>query len=614
MIVIRNQERSFMILINSRQVYKKRIGGFEKLIKKQKEAINFISVLRLIIFAAGVGFSIFFYINRRYYFSASLMVVTFIAFIILVIKHNAVISHRNLTEKLLEVNKKSVKRLKGDWKEFFDSGEEFKDTEHPFSGDLDVFGKSSVFQWINTAVTTLGRLKLKEVLSNPSLELEDILKRQEAIKELAGHISWRQRFEAECKMLPKERQDTDKLINWAKKREGLVDRLYFKAALMIMPILTIASITYYAVKPTIGYSLPGIFIILDIIALKLGAKVRSRVLDTAYDYKKNIKVYYKILKHIEHKKFDSDLLKDIQERLHGKDNCSASQAITKLFKITDKISDRSNIFSIILNLLFLWDYHLVINLENWKRSYGEAIEGWLQCIADYEALASIAIIAFDNPSWAQPDFIAEKLVISSEGIAHPLLSEYRVSNDAELGKSHSILLITGSNMSGKSTFLRTIGINLVLAYAGAPVCAKSFSCSIMNIYTCMRISDNLEKNISSFYAEIIRIKKIVSAVKRGEKIFFLLDEIFKGTNSLDRHLGAETLVNKLSRENALGLVSTHDLELGELENKNTKIKNYHFQEHYKNNEICFDYKLRQGVSTTRNAVYLMKLAGIEFEH
>jgi DNA mismatch repair ATPase MutS len=414
-------------------------------------------------------------------------------------------------------------------------------------------------------------------------------------------------------MIPIGKQHTEELVKWARKREVLVDKFYLKTALVIMPVLTIASIIYYILKPSIGYSLPLIFIMLDVIALKLGCKVRSQVLDTAYTYKKNIRVYYKMLRHIENKKFHTDMLKELKGSLYGKDKKSASKAITELVKITDKISDRSNLFSIILNILFLWDYHLIIKLESWKRSYGVDIEKWLQCIGEFEALASLAIIAFDNPHWAEPEFVKDKLAVDAKELAHPLLSHKRVSNDAKLGLPHSILLITGSNMSGKSTYLRTIGINLVLAYAGAPVCAESYSCSIMNIYTCMRISDNLEKNISSFYAEIIRIKKIVSAAKKGEPIFFLLDEIFKGTNSLDRHLGAETLVNRLSKENALGLVSTHDLELGELENKNPKIKNYNFQEYYKNNEIYFDYKLRAGVSTTRNAVYLMKLAGIDFK-
>jgi DNA mismatch repair ATPase MutS len=600
-------------LKSSREIYVRRMSSFEKLMKVQKNAINFISVLRLLIFTAGLAFAIYFYLHKRYYFSASLIFITIIAFIILVVKHNAVISQRILSGRLWEINDYSLKRLRGEWSEFEDTGEEFLDGEHSYSDDLDVFGRGSMFQWINTAVTPAGRLKLKELLANPWLDVHDILSRQQAVKELASSIGWRQRLEAECRMLPKERQDTDKLIGWAKQREGLVDKLYLRAALIVMPVLTIVSIIYYSAKPSIGYSVPLIFLMLDIAALKLGGKIRRETLDTAYDYKKNIRVYYKIFKHIEDKRFSSIMLQQIRDNLFAKDNISASQAITKLVKLTDKISDRSNLFSIVLNLLFLWDYHLIIRLEKWKRIYGESIDRWFQCLGEFEALTSLSGIAFDNPNWAQPEFITNKLTVSSRELAHPLLSKSRVSNDAQLGLPHSILLITGSNMSGKSTYLRTIGINLVLAYAGAPVCAKSFSCSLMKIYTCMRISDNLEKNISSFYAEIIRIKKIVAAAKRGEPIFFLLDEIFKGTNSLDRHLGAETLVNKLSRENALGLVSTHDLELGELEEKNPKIINYNFQEHYKNNEIHFDYKLRLGVSKTRNAVYLMKLAGIEFE-
>jgi DNA mismatch repair ATPase MutS len=597
----------------SRQIYDRRKTKYEDLIKRQKDTINFISILRLIIFAAGVGFAVYFYIFRKYYLSVSLILITLIAFIILVIKHNQVISHKNLTIKLYDINETSIRRLNGEWRQFSEDGEAFKDSEHSYSDDLDLFGKGSVFQWINTTVTPGGRKKLMELFSFPKLNLEDILKRQTAIKELSEYVGWRQKYEAECRMIPEEKQSTEELISWSKKREGLVDKLYLKAALIIMPILTLASIVYYFVKPSIGYSLPLISIIIDIIALKLGEKVRNNSLDTAYKYKKNIKVYYKVLKLIEDKKFKAPLLKEVKAALYTKDNYSASKAITELVKIVDKISDRGNVFTIILNIIFLWDYHLVIKLENWKRKRGDAIEQWFDTIGYFEALSSLSIINFDNPQWALPEFVNERLTLSARALAHPLLTESRVSNDAQLGIPYSVLLITGSNMSGKSTFLRTIGISLVMAYAGVPVCAEHFTCSLMNIYTCMRVSDNLEKNSSSFYAEIIRIKKIVGATKRGEAIFFLLDEIFKGTNSLDRHLGAETLVNILSRENAIGLVSTHDLELGDLEKKNRKIKNYHFIEHYKNNEIYFDYKLRPGVSTTRNAVYLMKLAGIEFE-
>ncbi|MBA8788538.1 MutS-related protein [Clostridium saccharobutylicum] len=187
-------------------------------------------------------------------------------------------------------------------------------------------------------------------------------------------------------------------------------------------------------------------------------------------------------------------------------------------------------------------------------------------------------------------------------------------NNINVEDPYQIILITGSNMSGKSTFLRTIGINIVLAYAGAPVCADQFCCNIMELYTCMKISDNLGESISSFYAEILRIKNIVKASKNSENILFLLDEIFKGTNSIDRITGARILMRQLCRNGNLGFVSTHDLELSEMEKQmNSKIKNYHFSEYYIDNRINFDYKLKKGVSTTRNAIYLMKLAGIDIE-
>ena len=197
-------------------------------------------------------------------------------------------------------------------------------------------------------------------------------------------------------------------------------------------------------------------------------------------------------------------------------------------------------------------------------------------------------------------------------MAHPLIGDRAVANTYELVTPKQITLITGSNMSGKSTFLRTVGINLLLTYIGAPACANEFSCPIMNIYTCMRTKDNLEESISSFYAEILRIKLIIDACKRGEEVFVLLDEIFKGTNSKDRHIGATVLIKQLISNGARGLVSTHDLELCDLEEEMKEVENYNFREYYKDNKIQFDYKLRKGKSNTQNAVYLMRLAGIDF--
>lgn len=270
---------------------------------------------------------------------------------------------------------------------------------------------------------------------------------------------------------------------------------------------------------------------------------------------------------------------------------------------------------LILNPILMMDYHLTISLEIWKKNSGDNFENYLNVIAELEALCSLAVIRYDNPNWSMPKIDDKKTRIIAENIGHPLLGEKRVCNSVKVEEPHEVILITGSNMSGKSTFMRTIGINIILAYAGAPVCADIFNCSIMRLYTCMKTNDNLKEGISSFYAEMLKIKNIVEASKEGKPILFLLDEIFKGTNSKDRHTGAKILIKQLSRKGNIGFVSTHDIELGELEKEsNSRVKNYHFSEYYYDNKICFDYKIKMGVSNTRNAMYLMKLAGIEIKN
>lgn len=596
---------------NAKEIYESRRNKFQNLFTRQKQTINFISALRLIIFAAGIGFSIYFYFNKKYYFSLSLFFITIVCFIMLIQRHSRVIKNKNLSLSLININEEALKRIEGKWRDFKDLGEDFIDTEHDFSYDLDLFGKNSLFQWINCCTTSIGRKKLRDILAYPRLHAEEVLKRQEAVEELSKQVDWRQRFRAYGEINIKgESKAPEKLLKWSK--EIVTYSSFFKLASFILPVLTVLSIIYYLLNKNGGYSLPLTFIAANVIILKAGEKIRLQVLDTVYEYKKQISIYHDMLVLIENKNFKASMLMDLKDKLIKKDGMKASKAIDSLNKISSKISDRSNFFTVILNIIFLWDYHLITMLLNWKKNYGEEIEIWIEVMGEFEALSSLSVINFDNPNWAVPKLIEGNLSLRAEACAHPLLPRDAVPNDCSIGKPYNILLITGSNMSGKSTFLRTLGINLVLAYAGTRTCAESFSCSLMKIYTCMRISDNLEKNISSFYAEILRIKSIVKAADNEEPVFFLLDEIFKGTNSIDRHLGAETLINKLSEKNVIGLVSTHDLELGDIDKKNSRVKNYHFEEHYKEDKIAFDYKLREGVSTTRNAMYLMKLAGIDF--
>ena len=253
----------------------------------------------------------------------------------------------------------------------------------------------------------------------------------------------------------------------------------------------------------------------------------------------------------------------------------------------------------------------MLALENWKETSGMFLREWLDTVGKFEALSSLALFAQLNPTWAFPTFTEETAVFAAEALGHPLIrKQKRVSNDYVM--NHQICIVTGSNMSGKTTLLRTIGINLVLAYAGAPVCAQKLTCSLMDIFTSMRITDDLEGGISTFYAELLRIKMIIEFAKQEKPMIFLIDEVFRGTNSTDRVIGARNVLLNLDKSWVIGLISTHDFELCALENKSDgRVKNYNFIETYTDNEIHFDYKIRPGRCTTTNAQYLMKMVGIE---
>ncbi|MBX4258678.1 DNA mismatch repair protein [Clostridium estertheticum] len=591
--------------------YANRKKHYEDLLKKQTQTISFISLLRLIIFVAGLGFSIFFYMRATYYLSAFLLITTLITFITLAIKHKKIKYNKIRCTILCEINENCLKRLDNNWKGFSDSGQDFVDETHSYSRDLDIFGDNSLFQWINTCITYLGRQKLKETLKKPKYNIEEIYKRQKAVKELAKNIGWTQRFEAEAILSENKNHDPEELFKWAEDKNEFFLKPIIIAVIRILPIITLSLLVSSFILSLISYKIFMLAIVLQIILLTIGYKEVSRNLDTVYQYKDSILIYNRLLKHIEKKKFDSEYLINLKEKLINKDGMKASTQIEKLANLVTVISDRKNIYYFPINILTLWDYQCLINLQRFKKASASSLNTWLEVIGEMEALNSLSTIAFEHSDWAMPKFQDSPPIFDAKKLGHPLLGDKRIYNDIHIDKSQNIILITGSNMSGKSTLLRTTGINLVLAYTGAPVCCESFTCSIMDIYTCMRTSDNLEKNISSFYAELLRIKKLVTATEDKTPIFFLLDEIFKGTNSIDRHTGAKVLVAKLSNENALGFVSTHDLELGDIEKTNRKVRNYHLREYYKDDKLYFDYKLRTGVSTTRNALYLMKMAGLE---
>jgi DNA mismatch repair ATPase MutS len=316
---------------------------------------------------------------------------------------------------------------------------------------------------------------------------------------------------------------------------------------------------------------------------------------------------------IEKENFAAPLLKDLQHQ-YKQELTSASNKIKQLKKILDRLDVRFNVVLVLpLNLLLLWNLQQMLQLEKWKKENDADVTHWFDTLGVYEALMSFAVLHFNNPAWAFPTFKEEHFFIEAEELGHPLIAAgKRVNNFIKIDHKASVMLVTGSNMAGKSTYLRSIGINVILAMAGAPVCAAKFSLSPVQLISSMRISDNLEESTSTFYAELKKLKTVIDKVNNKEKVFVLLDEILRGTNSLDRHTGSEALIKQLVKQGAAAILATHDLDLASLqENYPGNIFNYHFDVQVNNEELYFDYRLKPGVCNSLNASILMKKIGLE---
>lgn len=574
-----------------------------------KKKHNLISNIRFLMVLLILYFGFKSYESQRFLLY-SIEILLVVGFFTLVVYHLKVKELRFRAETLLEINEKYIKRATGQWNIFEDKGEEYIDLEHNYSNDLDIVGENSIFQFLNVSNTHTGRKMFSDDLLYPKKDIYTIKTRQEAIKELSNEIDLVQEIEYLTLKEQKNLKSPDKLIEYAESNTTVVKNKLIKNMIRILPVFTI-SINLLGIvlnENTFVYIGLGLAI-LQIGIWLLSMLKNSSLLATVGYLKYNLETYIEVLKLIESKEFESKKLIEIKNTMFS-DESSSIDAIRELDKITQIINIRSGgILNLILNAGFLWDYQCIFLLEAWKKKYGEKVKDWIEGIGQIESLMSFSV--FENVSINAnfPEIVEEKPMVIAKEIGHPLINkDIRVDNDLNL--NDQIIIITGSNMSGKTTFLRTIGINLVLAYNGAPVCASEMKCSILNIMTSMRIQDDLAAGISTFYAEILRIKKIIDKSEDNEDMIFLIDEIFTGTNSPDRIAGSINVLANLNKANIIGAITTHDLELCELD-KNDRIENYHFKDIYKDDNILFDYKIRSGKSTSTNAKNLMRLAGIK---
>lgn len=589
------------------------ISKYSEMGRKQKKKADRISNVRLLIIVFGIGLALWFWKIDQSLYSTWTFLLTFLTFGFFVKKHQSLLRKLRRIECFLAINQKNLARVDGSWVQFKDDGKEFMNAEHPFVNDLDIFGSNSLFQWLNITNTFYGRRLLSKELEKPETDIEKLIERQNMIKELVNKKDFVERLQCEGMLAKGSENDPELLLNYASSSKTLFHNGWIKTGFRFVAGITMLSIIASFFRVAIPLYIPILLILFQACVTLLGFTRISSILNMLQQFKKQIKAYEKMISIIEETEFDDiNLLKMKQTLILNKN--SASGVMKQLDHITEAADMRYNFVSyILLNFLLLWDYHCVFALEKWKKEYGSQIEQWFYTIGEIESLSSLSMIARLNPQWKYPSFTEAESTFSGQALGHPLIQEERrVCNDIEMNQE--ICIITGSNMSGKTTMLRTVGINLVLAYTGAPICGSTLKCSIMDIFTSMRIQDDLGNGISTFYAELLRIKMIIDRLDERRKMIFLIDEIFRGTNSNDRITGAMQVLKNLNKSWVLGLISTHDFELCALsDDPHLQITNYHFSESYTNDKILFDYKMRPGRCNTTNAKYLMKMVGIDLK-
>jgi len=531
----------------------------------------------------------------------------FIYFLKQDINNNAAIEN---TERLIAINETEILVLQHNFFQRPD-GSKYQQASHSYTNDLDIFGRASLFQYINRTTSEQGNSVMASWLTQPG-SVSLLLQRQEAAKELANQTRWRQQLQAYGIADAITNATEEKISRWLSEENKFIHKLFWKTLRIVLPAISLTVLVLY-ITGVIGSNrfFPAA-VLLMILAFSISKKVipaHSKLSKIA----PQLETLSNSIAWIEQTFFTSPYLQQLKNEFDHHPE-KASKKIKGLTQILERLDLRLNFVVFIpLNTFLFWDLQQVFALEKWKENNKQNISKWFKGLAEMEAIVSIGNLTFNHPAWTFPSISNEEAVFESENLGHPLIpAEKRVNSSFSTKGVNQLNLVTGSNMAGKSTFLRITGINMVLAMAGAPVCASRLILSPMKVMSSMRISDNLEESTSTFYAELKKLKEIIEAVNRNEKVFLLLDEILRGTNSADRHIGSKALIKQLIHHQAAGVLATHDLELAKLSDEYPgNIQNYHFDVQVANDELYFDYKLKRGICQSMNASILMKKIGIE---
>ena len=517
------------------------------------------------------------------------------------------------TKRLIAIQEAELKCLDFNYKHNYDGVNE-QPVSHYYADDMDVVGKASIFQYLNRTGSEQGEKKLANWLLYPS-SLKEIKERQIAIEEEDKKIDWIQDWIAMGQQERIEMTMQKNLEAWIAQPYSFKNFRHWKWLRFLLPaiILIISVLTMYDhVSMSFFYLSLFVFAVIAYQINKVVAPIHNQLNNMAAP----IAVLAVQINHFEKTNFNSPLWEDLKTQLKNKTDITASASIKKLGKILGRLDLRYNmVLSFPLNIFLLWSLQQALDLEKWKEENKEQIKNWFNVLAEIEALNSLSVLSFNHPQWTQPVFEKEYFSFEATELGHPLIpTEKRVNNNVSVENRSSIHLVTGSNMGGKSTFLRSIGVNIILAMAGAKVCATSFKMSPAQLMSSMRIADNLEESTSTFYAELKKLKTIIEQVNAGEEVFILLDEILRGTNSFDRHAGSAALIKQLIAKSTPAILATHDVELAAMQKDFPKqIVNSHFDVQVSGEELYFDYKLKPGICTSMNATILMKKIGLDVE-
>lgn len=594
--------------MNPENHYTERLSLTAGQLQQVKKQIFRISMLRLALFIAGIA-GLYFFFNQT-----TLLIIciclTFLPLFILVKIHNRFFIRKEWLETQARIIQEELQALSGDYSSFED-GKEYVNPEHPYSFDLDIFGRRSLFQSINRTCTFFGKNRLAKWLQNHLHEKTSIEKRQEMVREISEHTLFREQFRVAGLVHHGQSSDGEKIQAWSQSPAQYLHAGWVKAFIWGVPVinslLLITSLAGWTSFSWLGLSF-GIFLVLSFGIIKRATYIQ----ETYGKQLKSLNGYARLIALAKAENWKSAGMQELMERfnLNGQ---SPIQALQQLSKELDRLDLRNNQFLyVLLEGSIFFQLQEIVRIERWKARYGQHISKWLETVGELDALCSLGTFAYNHPQYTYPELTEKPFCFLATQMGHPLMPASQcVKNDATIPSRPFFLIITGANMAGKSTYLRTIGVNYLLACIGAPVCCEKLKLHPNQLITSLRTSDSLSDNESYFFAELKRLKRIIDLLNQGQQLFIILDEILKGTNSMDKQKGSFDLIRQFMQLKANGIIATHDLLLGSLIKQfPEEIRNYCFEADIKENELTFSYKLREGVAQNMNACFLMKKMGI----